>query len=91
MVPATIDLATRSYDNDRNNSSTVEPANTVDLGTGEKTAVLENGGKGSHISIYNQAYITKKKHIWDLKISGFIGGGGGQPVALLGGTVRSCI
>ena len=28
---------------------TVDPPNTAALGTGEKTAVLKNGGKGSHI------------------------------------------
>ena len=44
----------------------VDPPNTAALGTGEKTAVLENGGKGSHI--------TKKKHIGELKISSDIGG-----------------
>ena len=35
-----------------------------------KTAVLENGGKGSLIY-----YITKKKHIRDLKISSKVFGG----------------
>ena len=34
-----------------------------------KMAVLENGGKGSHY-----IYITKRKHIRDLKISSGIGG-----------------
>ena len=34
------------------NSYTVDPPNTAALGTGEKPAVLENGGKGSHI--FNQ-------------------------------------
>ena len=36
-------------------------------GLAKKTAVLENGG--IHI-----IYVSKKKHIWDLKISGSIGG-----------------
>ena len=35
------------------------PPNTSALGTGEKTAVLANGGKRSH-------YITNKKYIRDL-------------------------
>ena len=35
------------------NNYTVDPPNTAALGTGEKTAVLENSGKGSHI-IYKQ-------------------------------------
>ena len=48
----------------------VDPPNTAALGTGEKTAVLENGGKGCHI--YNR---EKKRSIQDLKISGGIGRG----------------
>ena len=44
---------------------------TAALETGRKTAVLENGGKGSHIR-------------QDLKISGGIGGMAVNRVALLG-------
>ena len=33
------------------NTNTVEPPNTAALETGKETAVLENGGKGSHITI----------------------------------------
>ena len=52
------------------------PPNTAALGTGDKTSVLENGGKG---------FITKKKHIQDLKISGSIGGKAVNGEAVLGG------
>ena len=45
------------------------PPNTAVLGTGQKPAVLDNGGKGSLI-------MTKKKHIPDSKISCDIGGKG---------------
>ena len=53
--------------------STVEPPNTAALGTGEKTTVLENSGKGSHIVIlYNQE--KRYAGLEKLKISGSIGG-----------------
>ena len=54
------------------------PPNTAALGTGDKTAVLENGNKG--FLIYNQ-----EKHIRDLKISSGIGGEAVNGEAVLGG------
>ena len=47
-----------------------------------KTAVLENGGKWSH-----NIYLTKKKRIRDLKISGGIGGDRQQRGGIAGGGV----
>ena len=59
-----------------------QPPNTVALRMGEKAAVLENGGKGSHL--YNQ----EKTYIQDLKIIRGMGvwGGGGQRRGSIGGT-----
>ena len=61
---------------------TVNPPNTAALRMGEKAAVLENGGKGSHL--YNQ----EKTYIQDLKIIRGMGvwGGGGQRRGSIGGT-----
>ena len=50
---------------------TVKPLNTADLGTGEKAAVFRKRR-------YWESYRTKKKLIWDLKMSGGIGRGGGE-------------
>ena len=57
------------------NSYTVDPPNTAALGTGEKPAVLENGGKGSHI--FNQEKTWK---------SAAVLGGTGQRRGSIGGT-----
>ena len=51
------------------------PPNTADLGTDEKAAVFGNRR-------YWESYITYKTLIWDLEMSGGIGGGG----AVLEGT-----
>ena len=59
--------------------SLVDPQNIAALGTGEKTAVLEKGGKGSRIQ-------PRKKHIRDLKISGGIRGEVVNGGAVLGQT-----
>ena len=62
--------------------STIDPPNTAALMTGERTAVLKNG------YLKGEIYITKKKHIWDLKITGGIGGEAINGGAVLGGGGR---
>ena len=52
---------------------------TAALRTGEKYGGIGSGGKWSHI------YLTKKKHILDLKICGGIRGGGCQRRGGIGG------
>ena len=63
-------------------SCTVDPPppNTAALGTGQKTAILENGCKGSHIYNQDKTYsgLENQQRYWSI-------GGGGQPMGGIGG------